>query len=206
MNPTCERRNVSIPVELRAAEGGTAAMPTVRGYAAVFNSTADSGWGWREKIQPGAFRESLAAKDLDVVALVEHDTRLVVARTGGTLKLEEDDKGLRYEFTPADTQVGRDLVANLKAGNIRQSSFGFNTIEDSWDRKPADNGDPLRTLIRVKLFDVSPVVFPFYPATDAGVRSFYQGIREGGLKKAEPARRGMTAADVNIRLAEIGAG
>lgn len=199
---TCERRNTSIPVEFR--DNGQGKLPTVRGYAAVFNSVADSGWGWREKIQTGAFAESLRASDLDVVALVEHDTRLVVARTGGTLKLGEDQKGLWYEFTPSDTQVGRDLVQNLRDGNIRQSSFGFSTEEDSWDRKPADGGDPLRTLVRVKLYDVSPVVFPFYPATDAGVRSFYQGIRDRGLAAPAPTGRpNLLAAD--IRLAEIGA-
>ena len=165
-----EARHITTTVELREAQGG--GMPTVVGYAAVFNQVADSGWGFREQVATGAFSETLARGD-DVAALVEHETCLIVARTGGTLKLTQDDKGLRYEFVPADTTAGRDLVANLRAGNIKGSSFGFYTDEEKWDYNPADGGDPIRTLVRVSLFDISPVVFPFYEGTEAGLRSFY---------------------------------
>jgi hypothetical protein len=141
----------------------------VSGYAAVWDYVADSGWGWRERIRPGAFAESLARND-DVIACVEHDPSLVVARrSGGTLKLQEDEKGLRYEFTPADTSIGRDLVENIRAGNIRGSSFGFRVMDEEIDRSDREN--PLRSIITADLFDVSPVVFPFYDATTVDVRS-----------------------------------
>lgn len=174
-----EARYLTRPIELREA-GGTTELPVVRGYAAVFNVTTDTGWGFREKVLPGAFAESLARGD-DIVALVDHRMDRIVARSGGTLKVGEDGVGLWYEFTPANTQEGRDLVENIRAKNIRGSSFGFFADEESWDWKPADGGDEVRTLVKVTLVDVSPVVFPAYPTADVSLRSYYDG-----RKKAKP--------------------
>jgi hypothetical protein len=47
-------------------------------------------------------------------------------------------------------------------------SFGFQVIRDEW-KQVADQ--IVRKLVEVKLFEVSPVAFPAYPATSAQVRS-----------------------------------
>jgi hypothetical protein len=47
-------------------------------------------------------------------------------------------------------------------------SFGFEALEETWDWE-AD--PPLRTLTKAKLWEVSPVTFPAYPATDIAARS-----------------------------------
>ena len=47
-------------------------------------------------------------------------------------------------------------------------SFGFTVILDRWSYE--DNID-VRELLKVKLFDVSPVTFPAYSQTECGVRS-----------------------------------
>lgn len=52
-----------------------------------------------EKFQRGAFTEWLAAGN-DVRGLYEHDHSMLLGRTrSGTLKLEEDETGLRFELT-----------------------------------------------------------------------------------------------------------
>jgi hypothetical protein len=51
---------------------------------------------------------------------------------------------------------------------VDQASFGFSTIKDEWDQssKPVH-----RTLVEVRLYDVSVVTFPAYPQTSVSARS-----------------------------------
>ena len=48
-------------------------------------------------------------------------------------------------------------------------SFGFSVLEDTWDED--DQGQMIRTLLKVKLYEVSPVTFPAYTETEVGVRA-----------------------------------
>jgi len=165
-----EVRTVQVP-EFRVlkAENGEAARLT--GHAAVFNQVASGGW-FNEKIAPGAFADSL--KSDDVRALWNHNPDMVLGRNkAGTLKLYEDEKGLVSEITPPDTQFARDLLVSIERGDITQMSFAFQTITEAWEK--GDEGQPdLRTLVKVKLYDVSPVTYPFYDGTDVAVRSHDQ--------------------------------
>lgn len=146
-------------------------QPTkIRGYAALFNTPYDLGW-FQETIRPGAFSESLSNGD-DVRGLFNHESSQILGRSAaGTLALGEDEKGLWYEIAAPDTQIGRDLVTSIGRGDITQSSFSFETIEDEWH---TNDGQEERILVRVKLWDVSPVTYPANPATTSEVaeRSF----------------------------------
>ena len=105
----------------------------------------------------------------DVVALVEHDMRGIIGRrTAGTLTIGEDDRGLKIEIEPPDTQAGRDVVTNVRLGNLDGMSFGFRTRKDSWDMGKTPM---LRELLEVELFDVSVVAMPAYPKTEVALRS-----------------------------------
>lgn len=150
--------------ELRAEMDGD--KPKIRGYAAVFGSWSENLGGFREIIRPGAFAKTI--READVRALYNHDANLVLGRTkSGTLRLIEDEVGLRIEVDPPDTQYARDLMTSIGRGDVDQMSFGFRVIKDEWrtDLKPAE-----RELIEVALYDVSPVTFPAYPATSVNVR------------------------------------
>jgi HK97 family phage prohead protease len=141
----------------------------ITGHAAVFDVEGDGVW-FREKIAPGAFADSVQTDD--VRALWNHDANFVLGRNrAGTLRLHEDERGLAIEIDPPDTQFARDLLVSIERGDVSQMSFGFQTVRDSWERSTEGNGQDLRTLEKVKLFDVSPVTFPFYPETDVAVRS-----------------------------------
>jgi HK97 family phage prohead protease len=161
-----ERRFLTRKLEVRAE--GEQQPRRIVGYAAVFNSLSENLGGFRELILPGAFTETL---EDDVKALLNHDPNKLLGRTlAGTLLLQEDDIGLRYEIIPPDTQYARDLLVSIERGDLDQSSFQFIAGEESW-RHPTDEEPlPIRVLHQVRLFDVSPVVFPAYPTTSAGVR------------------------------------
>lgn len=136
------------------------------GHAAVFNKLSEELWGFRERIKPGAFAKTLGN---DVRALWNHDANHVLGRTTAkTLTLREDEVGLAVEILLPDTQTGRDLAVSIERGDVSQMSFAFRTITDRWN---TENGETIRTLEEVELFDVSPVTFPAYPDTDVAVRS-----------------------------------
>ena len=148
--------------------------PVIKGHAAVFNVVESGGW-FREQVAPGAFTASL--KEDDIRALWNHDTAVVLGRNrSGTLKLWEDERGLAVEITPPDTQLARDLIETIKRGDVTQMSFGFQVKKATWTEE--ENQDDLRTIEEVKLWEVSPVTFPFYKGTDVNVKAEYRAWHE----------------------------
>ena len=159
-----ERRTANDDVKLRS-EGETV---VATGYAAVFNSLSSNLGGFTERIDKGAFTKTL--KEADTRAMWNHDPNHLLGRvSAGTLRLAEDDKGLRYEIDLPNTTIGRDVAELLRRGDVTGSSFGFRVIEDSWGE--SETGFPLRTLTQVSLRDVGPVSLPAYADTEAGLRS-----------------------------------
>lgn len=175
--PPIERRFHIGAVEIRAAAEGKAA--TVRGYAAVFGKRSSNlgseNYQFFEIINPGAFDDVL---NNDVRALFNHDPNLILARSKageGTLKIGSDSIGLWYEFTPPDTNAGRDLAESLKRGDVDQSSFSFSIMSDGqkWEEtREGDKTTVVRTISKVsRLYDVSPVTYPAYPDATVALRS-----------------------------------
>lgn len=160
-----------LKVEYR--DDGEARKPVLAGYAAVFDTETNIGGMFREEIARGAFKNAL--KSSDVHALFNHDENVVLGRAkAGTLRLSEDDHGLKVEIDPPDTQDARDLMAKMERGDIDQMSFAFsmrNGIE-IWDETEEP---PLRTIDRVgELYDVSVVTRGAYPTTEVAVRALEQ--------------------------------
>jgi len=165
-------------VEIRAGEQD---QPKIVGHAAVFNTLSEDLGFYREKIAPGAFAKTI--QEADVRALFNHDPNFVLGRTkSGTLKLSEDEKGLWVEIIPPNTQWARDLMEVMRRGDVDQMSFGFQVVKEEWE---GDANNPVRVLKEVKLYDVSPVVFPAYSATDVQVRSLLNILRD--YLPAEPS-------------------
>lgn len=150
--------------------------PKIRGHAAVFNSLSEDLGGFREQISPGAFGDAIGRDDIR--ALFNHNPDFVLGRNkSGTLRLSEDRTGLAVEIDPPDTQVARDLAVSIERGDINQMSFGFRVDRDGQEFEDRE-GQIIRTLTRVALFDVSPVTYPAYPATDVAVRSMDAWLKE----------------------------
>lgn len=144
--------------------------PRLVGHAAVFNSLSEDLGGFREQILPGAFLEALE-KD-DIRALWNHDANYVLGRkASGTLRLAEDVRGLAIEIDLPDTPTIRDLVqAPIERGDVNHMSFQFGLRPGGQDWAKDDEGRVVRTLKKLRLFDVSPVTFPAYRQTDIAVR------------------------------------
>jgi HK97 family phage prohead protease len=152
------------------------------GHAAVFDSLSENLGGFREQIKRGAFRNVL---NQDVRLLVNHDPNMPLAR-GDALTLIEDPTGLQVRaLIRSDLSYARDLRINLEEGNVTQMSFAFGSdVEDDWTE--AEDGVLIRTIKRFgSLFDVSPVTFPAYPATDAGLRAISRLTRGEDLSEEE---------------------
>jgi HK97 family phage prohead protease len=159
----------------------------VSGYAAVFNEEANIGGWFREVIAPGAFRKAIGRDD--VVFVINHDG-LPLARTrSGTLRLTEDDHGLKMEteLDPEDPDV-KSIVPKMKRGDLDKMSFAFVPTVQEWD----ESGDiPLRTIREVELYDVSIVTTPAYGGTDIGLRA---------LEEARAARKASNHSAAARRL------
>lgn len=165
-----ERRVVALTgIEVRAGEGADGAIG-FKGHAAVFDTWTWIGskkWGFREKVASGAFSKTL--KEADVRFLHNHNPDLVLARNkAATLRLAEDKVGLGVDADMAPTSYAKDLAISLERGDISQMSFGFQVVKDEWLQD--DEGADERTLLELKLFDVSTVTFPAYTETDASLR------------------------------------
>jgi len=142
------------------------ARPLIEGYFARFNRWFQGPF-FKEKIAPGAFAETL--KEHDIRALWNHNQDFPLGRTKNkTLRLTENDKGLWGEIEPPDTQFARDALVSIKRGDVNGASFGFEVEKDGeeWNKDFTE-----RTLTKVKLWEVSPVVFPAYQATHISARS-----------------------------------
>jgi HK97 family phage prohead protease len=142
-------------------------QPTmISGYASVFNSKTSIGNFFDEVIAPGAFSKSLANSS-DVRALFNHNWDKVLGRTkSGTLRLFEDDRGLKFEIDLPNTSVARDLTESMARGDINQCSFGFIATGENWDY----TSDPaLRTVTEVELYEISIVSIPAYEDTEAAL-------------------------------------
>jgi HK97 family phage prohead protease len=166
--------------EVRASKGDN---PQIAGYAAVFNTPTDIGY-FREQIAPGAFTKAIADKQ-DVKCLFNHDPNKVLGRTkSGTLRLSEDNTGLKYECDiDQSTSVGKDVHAHIERGDVDQCSFGF-VVRDE-DVSYDDDGVATRTIKQADLFDVSPVTYPAYPTTSVEARSNAEALKELKINKRD---------------------
>ena len=189
-------------IESRSEDG--AESQWIVGYAAKFGVNSLDLGDFVERIDPQAFgivaERRGRKKPLETRALWNHDPNFPLARYPGTLRMNVDDIGLRYEFPVPDTTYGRDLAANIEAGIVRGSSFSFQ-IAPGGEAWSVEDGRSIRTVTKIDtLIDVGPVTFPAYPDADVTVakRSF-DAFRQ--QRNAENVRRA-TALAKTLKLRE----
>ena len=187
-------------IRINESDGGTC----IEGHAAVFDSWSETLGGifpFKEKVRKGAFAESIGRDDIR--ALFNHDPNYVLGRNrAGTLELVEDEVGLRVRITPPDTSWARDITTSIRRGDISQMSIGFVVEDDEWSSK---DGIDTRELKKVRLFDVSPVTFPAYTATDVGVRAMqeYDVYKTEQRKVAEETENAVKKAKQQEKLKNL---
>ncbi len=141
-----------------------------------------------EKVLPDTFSKALArAENIDM--LLNHDVRHKLASTTSqTLELREDNIGLYARAVIHDKEV----IEEAKQGNLKGWSFGFRTLEDSWQEE-----QPIakRTLEDIELIEVSLLTIePAYIATSVQVRAegYEQRCKWDGVdNKKKPSKEVM---------------
>jgi uncharacterized protein len=177
-----ERRALPAGIEIETREDGKRKL---RGHAAVFNALSEDLGGFREQIAPGAFADAIGMDDVRL--LINHEGLPLARNLSGTLKLGEDARGLTIEadLDEADPDVLR-LLPKLLRGDVNQMSFGFSVRPGGQDWAKDDEGRTIRTLKKLRLFDVSVVTYPAYTQTDVAVRELRTW--EQSLKAPTPYR------------------
>lgn len=183
----------SAGVASRAVDGSPG---VIEGYAALFNDETVIYGMFRERILPGAFKDSIAKDDIRVA--FNHSPDAILGRTSAkTARMSEDATGLRYEADAPDTQAGRDTVTSIKRGDISGSSFQFeveNPDDEEWDYSQRKEGKlPLRTIKKAKLWEGGPVAWPAYERTTVSARAIAQ-LEEGLATVTAAEQAAATAA------------
>jgi HK97 family phage prohead protease len=176
MNKLDKTKRENLTFEIREVMTNTVENSVkIGGYAAVFDKPSEILYNsFIERIRPGAFKKTITEKDQ--VMLWDHNSQYILGRrSNGTLTLEEDEIGLKFECTLPDTTYARDCMELIKRGDVKQMSFGFNVINEEWQdlEKPIQRRD----ILEIRLFEVSIVTFPAYADTSVSLRSLNRSRR-----------------------------
>lgn len=149
----------------------------ITGYAVVFESNSED-LGFIERIMKGAITDDTIKKS-DVFCLLNHDSTKVLARSKygeGSLKLEIDERGLKYSFTAPQTDLGNELLEHLQRGEIDSSSFAFTvSLDEGSEKWYTVEGVQYRDIYKIdELYDVSPVYQPAYQETTVSKRALVE--------------------------------
>jgi uncharacterized protein len=176
------------PLEVRTTADG---HKQVSGYAIVFNSKSVD-LGFTEICSPNMLDRTLKESP-DILLLRDHKQELLLGRTtAGTLEFKTDSKGLAFTVTLPKTATGDDTAENVRLGNLTGCSFGFVTVNDSWTQ--TDDGQVIRTLLDIDLFEISITSFPAYESTSVNTRSCPTDLRSK-LRKKDPIDQILDADD-----------
>src|SRR5699024_3664011 len=137
-------------------------------YFIRYNEETELWDGIFEEVAPGAVAKSL--KDNDIRALFNHNTEIVLGRTGNnTVKFEDKKDGLwgSIEINTNDKQTN-DIYARVERGDIEGASFGFNPIKEEIQEN--EDGSVKFRLKEIDLHEISPCTFPAYPTTSIQAR------------------------------------
>jgi len=183
-------------LEQRDCPGVTAradefAHPVIKGYGAVSGQETRINGAfseWVEEIAPGAWKSSIDS-GADVRSMVNHQPWPVLGRTSaGTLRLSEDDQGLRYEIdVNVDDPQAMSVHAQVSRGEISGSSVFFRVRDQEFIYPDEENGldVPKRRILDGDLFETGPVAFPAYETTTAQTRSAAANKATNALKRAD---------------------
>lgn len=200
-----ETRHISLTVGIQDRQEGEESngVGTLTGYAAVFDEETDLGW-FREKIARGAFNKSL--KEDDQRALMNHDTTLLLGlRSNQTLRLKEDNKGLRVEIDLPDTSYSRDLYSVVKRGDLNGMSIGFRVKKEERVARDEKNNEvkDLWIVKEAELMEVSAVTFPAYEGTSVSARCKERRSEEIKPAPSENSDARLKSLRRKLRFAEM---
>ncbi|ACL77252.1 HK97 family phage prohead protease [Ruminiclostridium cellulolyticum] len=141
----------------------------ITGYIAKFDSPTELWEGYWEQIDRNAFKDTLSDGH-NIFLLYHHDWSKPLASTKtGTLLLEIDNIGLRFNATiNSNLTYGKDAIELIRQRLIEGCSFGFYCKEEDVHYNSVDN-TVIRTLLKVELYEGSILCIPQYEDTSVDV-------------------------------------
>lgn len=139
----------------------------IEGKAIVFNQQSEY-MGFYEIIKP----EAVEGIDWGTTLLLyDHSFSNILARVDAknlTINVKED--GVYFQATLNDSTLANDVYNDIKSGNVKGCSFGFNIAEDgdTWDFTA--DGTPLHIITKIEnIPELSLTPIPAYTQTSASV-------------------------------------
>jgi uncharacterized protein len=149
---------------------------TLSGTVVVWNALSED-MGFRERIAPGAFSQSLKDNP-NVLILAQHDMAQPLGSVeSDTAKVWQDDSGLQFTCKLPDTSWANDLASLIEDGIVRSMSFGFSVLPGGESWGALHDGTALRTITAARLFECSVVTAPAYAQTSVSLRRAPAHIR-----------------------------
>lgn len=165
-------------LELRKLEDG---QDVVEGYATTFREPYllwdDGDYRMFESVDAHAYDDCDMS---DVIMQYNHEGRVFARGGNKTLEVKPDSHGLHIRGYLGGTEIGRQLLEEIRGGYTTKMSQGFRVAKD--ERKVVEDRennrvDIYRTILKVqKLYDVSAVSLPANDATEINARSFCEGV------------------------------
>lgn len=165
-------------LELRKLEDG---QDVVEGYATTFGEPYllwdDGDYRMFESVDAHAYDDCDMS---DVIMQYNHEGRVFARGGNKTLEVKPDSHGLHIRGYLGGTEIGRQLLEEIRGGYTTKMSQGFRVAKD--ERKVVEGRennrvDIYRTILKVqKLYDVSAVSLPANDATEINARSFCEGV------------------------------
>ena len=161
----------------------------IEGYFVVFNQETELWPGAYEEIAPEAFNRSLNVEKVDVIALDNHDTRIILGSIeSSTLELKADSHGL-YGRVKVDLEdpFAKSAYRKVQTGKVRGCSFGFDPITEEYTER--EDGSSKWIVKDADLLEVSITAFPAYPQTEIAARQ--KDVESMKKQKLEQRKRAL---------------
>jgi len=149
---------------------------SIAGEAIVYNTLSQDLGGFKERIAPGAFTQSLK-NNPDVLAYYSHDPSKILGRvSSGSLAIQDSSTALRFTCKLPDTSWANDVIALASRGDLHSMSFGFSLLPggDTWEQI---GSEIIRTVTAATLYEISVVGDPAYKSSSFSLRSCPASLR-----------------------------
>jgi len=168
MSQTKEVRAFPVSIELRKDD--QAEQRFVDGVGVIYDKEVELWDGYYEKIDRNAFKDCLKGNP-EIKSFFNHDPNYVLSTTASdpALVISDMGDGLMFSSPIPDTSYGRDLIENLKRGNVKGASFTFTVNRDSVTVDK--DGNYHRSIDDATIYELGPVTNPAYTQTSVGLRS-----------------------------------
>ena len=148
----------------------------IEGKAIVFNQQSEY-MGFYEIIKPEAVEGIDWSKTL---LLYDHEFSNILARVDAkNLTINVKGDGVYFQATLNDSTLANDVYNDIKSGNVKGCSFGFNIAKggDDWDF--TDDGTPLHIVTKIEnIPELSLTPIPAYTQTSASVVRHLENVKE----------------------------